>query len=279
MTTKLNVACVQMNAKADIQTNLNDAEQLIREAAGQGATFIVTPENTDRIFMDAAKKIETCPREGEHPGAQHFSNLAKELGVTLLIGSMAVKLSDTKLANRSHFFAADGKLVTTYDKIHMFDVVLSNKEAYKESETFEGGKRSVLVETPDANIGLSICYDLRFPHLYRNLAKMGAQILCVPSAFTVPTGKAHWHTLLRARAIETGCFVMAPAQVGEHHSGRLTYGHSLIIAPWGEIVAERSEGSEGIITAKLDLEMVEKARNAVPSLYNGREFESEKIKI
>ena len=268
-----------MNAKADIETNLKDASSLIREAAGKGATFIATPENTDRIFMDAAKKIETCPREGEHPGVEHFSNLAKELGVMLLIGSMAVKLSDTKLANRSHFFAADGTLVTTYDKIHMFDVVLSDKEAYKESETFEGGKRSVLVETPDANIGLSICYDLRFPHLYRNLAKMGAQILCVPSAFTVPTGKAHWHTLLRARAIETGCFVMAPAQVGEHHSGRLTYGHSLIIAPWGEIIAERSEGGEGIISASLDLELVERARKAVPSLYNGREFESEKVKI
>lgn len=268
-----------MNAKADIETNLEDASTLIREAAEKGATFIATPENTDRIFMDAARKIETCPRVGEHPGVEHFSNLAKELGVTLLIGSMALKLSDTKLANRSHFFAPDGRLVTTYDKIHMFDVQLSDKEAYKESETFEGGKRSVLIETPQANIGLSICYDLRFPHLYRNLAKMGADILCVPSAFTVPTGKAHWHTLLRARAIETGCFVMAPAQVGEHHSGRLTYGHSLIIAPWGEIIAEAVEDRAGIITAELDLELVEKARKAVPSLYNGREFESEKVKI
>lgn len=273
----IKAACVQMNAKADIQTNLQDATFLIRKAVSQGANFIVTPENTDRILMDVKEKLATAPTAEEHPGIPHFAALAKELKIWLLIGSMGIKVSDTKVANRSHFFSPEGKLVTTYDKIHMFDVVLSDTEAYKESESNEAGARSVLIETDFANIGLSICYDLRFPHLYRNLAKNGAQILCVPAAFTVPTGKAHWHTLLRSRAIETGCFVLAPAQTGEHHSGRLTYGHSLIIAPWGEIIAELESG-EGVITADLDLRLVEQARKSVPSLHNDREFNFDKIK-
>lgn len=267
-----------MNAKAQIEPNLKNAEFLIRKAAVKGAKLIITPENTDRILMDVKEKLATAPSTENHPGIPHFAALAKELDIWLVIGSMGIKASETKVANRTHVFSPQGKLVATYDKIHMFDVKLSDKEAYKESESNQAGDKSLVLETELANLGLSICYDVRFPHLYRVLAQNGAQILCVPAAFTVPTGKAHWHTLLKARAIETGCFVLAPAQVGQHHSGRLTYGHSLIISPWGDIVAELPDG-EGIITADLDLGAVERVRTSIPSLSNDRDYSCEKIKV
>lgn len=274
----IRAACVQLNSGTDIGANLKAAEVLIRQAASSGAQLIVTPENTDRIMKNQQEKLATCPRAEDHPGIAFFAALAKDLGVWLLIGSMGIKISDDKVANRSHLFAPDGRLVSTYDKIHMFDVVLSDTEFYRESEVNQAGERSVVVETPLATLGLSICYDLRFAHLFRNMAKAGAQILCIPAAFTVPTGKAHWHTLMRARAIETGCFVMAPAQVGEHDGGRLTYGHSLVVAPWGEILGEMDGEETGFITVEIDLAAVDKARKAVPALQHDREFRIEKIK-
>jgi len=251
-------ACVQMTSGADIDENLAVAEKYIREAAGQGATFIATPEMTDSIVRYTRDKLASA---SDAP-ATRFAALAKELGIYLLAGSFGVKITSDKLANRSMLFTPDGKCIAHYDKIHMFDVTLSRKEFYRESSEYEAGNKAVIAECKDFTLGMGVCYDLRFPHLWRDLAKNGAQILSAPSAFTVPTGSAHWETLLRARAIETGSFVIAPAQIGEHYEGRNTYGHSMIISPWGEILAEKDSGT-GIITADLDLDEVDKARTAL----------------
>lgn len=264
---KVTVACVQMTSGPDIDDNLKTAESFIREAAGQGATFIATPEMTDSMVRYAKDKRENA---SDKP-AKHFASLAKELGVWLLAGSFGVKMTEDKLANRSMLFAPDGTQHAHYDKIHMFDVTLSRAEFYRESSEYEAGSRAVIADCGDFKMGMGICYDLRFPHLWRDLAKSGAQILSAPAAFTVPTGEAHWEVLLRARAIETGSFVIAPAQCGEHYEGRKTYGHSMIISPWGEILAEKTEGT-GIITADLDLNEVEKARAAIPALTHDRDY-------
>ena len=205
--------------------------------------------------------------------------VAQETGVWLLIGSLAVDLSrepgtaegERRLANRSYLVDPGGAVVARYDKIHMFDVDLAGGESYRESNAFRPGGRAVLAETPWGVLGMTVCYDLRFPHLYRALAQAGADFLAIPSAFTVPTGKAHWHVLLRARAIENGCFVFAPAQWGEHAEGRRTYGHSLIVDPWGEVLADAGEGV-GIVTARIDLAAIAKARRMVPSLQHDRPF-------
>lgn len=259
-------ACVQMTSGPDIDENLKTAESFIRKAAGQGASLIATPEMTDSIRRYAKDKLKDANAKAD----MHFSALAKELGIWLLIGSLGAAHKG-KLANRSFLFAPDGSTCATYDKIHMFDVKLSRAEFYKESTEYESGDQAVVAECDDFKLGLGICYDLRFPHFWRDMGKQGADILAAPAAFTVPTGKAHWEILLRARAIETGCFVIAPAQVGEHEGGRMTYGHSLIISPWGEIIAEKTEGT-GIITASLDLSEVEKARKSIPALAHDREY-------
>ncbi|MEM6781102.1 MAG: carbon-nitrogen hydrolase family protein [Pseudomonadota bacterium] len=270
MTKTIKAACVQMTSKPDIEANLKQAEGFIRQAASEGAQFISTPENTDMLGTSLRETIERAKVEDEHAGIPFFSDLARELGITLVIGSMKVKL-ERKIANRCFVFGPDGKELARYDKMHMFDVDLPNGERYRESSEYEAGDKAVLVETDFAKIGISICYDLRFPHLYRDLAKKGAEILTVPSAFTVPTGEAHWHVLQRARAIETGCFVVSAAQVGEHGAGRKTYGHSIIVSPWGEVLAEA--GTEpGIIMADLDLAAVKNARQSIPSLQHDREY-------
>lgn len=272
----LRVACVQMTSGIDIAENLDAAARFIREAAQAGATIIMTPENTCHIRHPASEKIKSTRSMDEHIGVPYFSDLARELGITLLIGSMAVKQGD-KLMNRSFLFDENGALKTVYDKIHLFDVQLANGETYRESDVFGAGDRAVTARlNDDFTLGLSICYDIRFPHLYRDLAKAGANILCVPAAFTVPTGKAHWETLLRARAIETGSYVLACGQVGEHENGRKTYGHSLIISPWGEVIQSKPEG-QGIIIADLDISEVEKARSAIPALKHDREYKIEKV--
>jgi len=263
----IKAACVQMTSGPDIDENLKTAEGFIRDAAGQGATFIATPEMTDSIRRYTKDKLA----DASDKPADHFSALAKELGIWLLAGSFGVKVEGDKLANRSMLFAPDGSTHAHYDKIHMFDVTLSRKEFYKESSEYEAGQRAVVAECDDFTIGMGVCYDLRFPHLWRDLAKNGAQILTAPSAFTVPTGEAHWEVLLRARAIETGSYVIAPGQVGEHEAGRQTYGHSMIISPWGEILAEKESGT-GIITADINLEDVEKARKSIPALAHDREY-------
>jgi predicted amidohydrolase len=271
----MKTSCIQMTSGPDIEGNLQNAAALIREAAGQGATFIATPENTDYIRRYAREKLEISGDENTHAPIAFFVNLAAELNVWLLIGSLGIKISDTQLANRSHLFSPQGKLVSRYDKIHMFDVKLSRSEFYNESTEYKAGNRAVIADMDGVRLGLGICYDIRFPHLFRDLAKGGAQILSAPAAFTVPTGKAHWEILLRARAIETGSFVITPAQVGEHEGGRQTYGHSMIINPWGEIIAEADGDQPAIITAEIDLDEVTKARQAIPALTHDREYEIE----
>jgi predicted amidohydrolase len=272
MSKSFKAACVQMNSAAEIAPNLESAARLIRAAAGAGAQFVLTPENTTLIEPNRARSLAKTPPEEAHPGVPHFSALAKQLGIWLLIGSMPVRADDKRIANRSFLFDPTGGIVARYDKIHMFDVDLPNGETYRESNGVRPGEQAVVAATPWGGLGLTICYDVRFGYLHRALAQAGAAMLTVPAAFTVPTGQAHWHVLLRARAIETGCFVFAPAQTGEHAEGRLTYGHSLIISPWGEVLADAGE-APGYITADIDLEQVHKARSMVPALRHDREFE------
>lgn len=268
----IRTAAVQLNAQPDIRENLAQAESLIREAAGQGARFIATPENTDHIRRRHADKLANSGDEKSHVGIPFFSDLAKELEIDLLIGSMGVKVDEQKLANRSYHFGPDGKIKATYDKIHMFDVTLSRAEFYKESSDIAPGTKAVMSEIDGAKLGLSICYDLRFPYLYRKYAQNGAYILSVPAAFTVPTGSAHWEVLLRARAIENGAFVIAPAQGGEHEGGRKTFGHALIIGPWGEVLARQDNDKPGFVLADLDMDEVDKARKAIPALTHDKEI-------
>lgn len=268
---QLVAACVQLNAQDNLAQNIKQAEALVREAASKGAQFIALPENA--LFMHA-------PGAGAHPDTAaetaRLSALAGELGVWLLIGSVHVPAGNGKSFNRSLLISAEGKIAARYDKIHLFDVTLKNGETYAESDRIAPGGDMVLAETPWGELGLTVCYDLRFPHLFRALAKAGAGIITVPAAFTYTTGSAHWHVLLRARAIETGCFIIAPGQCGMHPGNRRTYGHSLIIAPWGEILAEGSEDKTGITLATLDLAKVDEARAMIPALQHDRAFKVEK---
>ena len=265
-------ACVQLNSAPEIAPNLESASVLIRAAAGAGAQLVMTPENTTLIEPNRGRALAKTPPEEAHPGVPHFAALAKELGLWLLIGSMPVRADDKRIANRSFMFDPNGVVVARYDKIHMFDVDLPNGETYRESNGVRPGEQAVVASTPWGGLGLTICYDVRFGYLHRALAHAGAVLLTVPAAFTVPTGQAHWHVLLRARAIETGCYVFAPAQTGEHAEGRLTYGHSLIVSPWGEVLADAGE-KPGFIIADVDLDEVQKARSMVPALRHDREFQ------
>jgi predicted amidohydrolase len=267
----IRAACVQLCASDDVAANLRDASALIREAHGQGATFIATPENTNLMAAAKAAKLEKTFSEADDPSLPAYRALAEELGIWLLIGSLAIKVSDSKTANRSFLIAPDGAIAARYDKIHLYDVDLANGERYRESNTVAGGDRAVTADVPFGRIGLTVCYDLRFPHLYRALAHQGAFLLTVPAAFTEMTGKAHWHVLLRARAIENGAFVLAPAQCGSHPNGRRTFGHSLIVSPWGEILAE-AEDEPGIILADIDPARSAAARAQIPSLCHDRAF-------
>ncbi|MGB4057678.1 MAG: carbon-nitrogen hydrolase family protein [Alphaproteobacteria bacterium] len=269
MTDTLRAACIQMTSGPNMAVNLAEAERLIRRAIAEGAQFIATPENTCQIRHPATEKLKTAMVEDKHPGIPMFSKLASGFGVWLLAGSFSIKVSDRKIANRSFLFAPDGTIAAQYDKIHLFDADLSAGEQYRESDIVEPGNKLVVAETPWGGVGLSICYDLRFAYHYRSLAHKGAAIMTVPAAFTVPTGKAHWEILLRARAIETGSFVIAPAQTGEHDNGRRTWGHSMIIDPWGNVLADG--GAEtGIIIADLAMQDVEKARRSIPALKHDR---------
>ncbi len=273
MTDHLRAACIQMTSGTDIAENLKTAEMYIRQAVNQGARFITTPENTCQIRNPAREMLKTAPSEANHFGVSFFGGLAKELDVWILAGSFTVIVSDDKLANRSYLFSPDGKIAAKYDKIHMFDIDLGKGENYRESDIIQPGDKTVVAQTPFGGIGMTICYDVRFAYLYRKLAQDGAAILTVPAAFTVPTGRGHWETLLRARAIETGSFVIAPAQVGTHENGRRTWGHSLIIGPWGEILADG--GTEpGIIMADINLKDVAKVRGLIPALKHDRSLSS-----
>ena len=268
----LDIALVQMRSGIDPAANIEDATRLIREAAATGARLVATPETTHLVQKDAAKAFRLMHLPEDDPALPAFSALAKELGIVLLIGSLAVRTGGERAANRSFLFGPDGRLLATYDKAHMFDVGLGQGETYRESDNYAPGETLVVAEAAGARLGLSICYDVRFAYLYRRLAQAGAQILTVPAAFTRPTGRAHWEVLLRARAIETGSYVIAPAQSGLHADGRKTWGHSMVVGPWGEIVAVREDDEPGVLAATLDLAKVGEARRRVPALQHDREL-------
>jgi predicted amidohydrolase len=299
---------VQMTSGPTFEANLEAVDRLIRTAVSRGAGFVATPENTPILQPDHAQLRAVVPGEAEHPAVRAFADLARALGVWLLLGSTAVRVDDEvgaeggtgnagagnagagnagagnggtgnggtggRLANRSILFDDQGAIAARYDKIHMFDVAVPDGQTYRESNAFRPGGRAVVADTPWARLGLTVCYDVRFPALYRALAQAGAGVLSVPAAFTQVTGRAHWHSLLRARAIETGCYVLAPAQVGEHAQGRRTYGHSLAVAPWGEVLADAGDDGPGVITCDVDPAAVEQARGWIPSLQHDRTFDS-----
>jgi predicted amidohydrolase len=269
--TAFKAACVQLRSSDDVAENIRTTSAFVREAHGKGAQFIATPENTTLMAPDGGAKLAQSYDEARDPALPVFRALAEELGIWLLIGSLAIKVSDSKTANRQFLIDPKGRIAARYSKIHLFDVDLPSGEKYRESNTVAGGDTAVIADMPWGKIGLTICYDMRFPQLYRALAQRGAFLLTAPSAFTETTGKAHWHVLLRARAIENGAFVLAPAQGGTHANGRKTYGHSLIVAPWGEILAEA--GTEpGVIIADIDPAAVTDSRTRVPSLQHDRPF-------
>ena len=268
----MKVALIQTRTPATHAAALDHVAPLVREAAKEGASFIATPECTNVVQRDRTKLIPHLVALEADPVVQGLRALAAELKVELLIGSALVKRPDGKFANRAALIGPDGVIRTTYDKIHMFDVDLPTGERARESETYSPGDAAVVVDTGIGRIGLTICYDLRFPHLFRALAKAGANVIFVPAAFTRPTGEAHWEVLLRARAIETGAFVLAPAQGGFHEDGRGTFGHSLVVAPWGQVIAKLDHDEPGVLLAELDMAEVAKARGAVPALTHDRVY-------
>lgn len=268
----MKIACVQMTSAQDPADNMPVIEARLRKAAALGAQLIALPETC--VFMERGRKAMQArlTAQKDNPDVKQIAALTAELGVHVLIGSMVLASDDTpKAVNRSLLLAPDGAVAAEYDKIHMFDVTLANGETHAESANYQPGNTLGLADIGGMKLGLSICYDVRFPMLYRRLAQAGADIISVPSAFTRPTGKAHWHILLRARAIETGCFIIAPAQVGAHENGRETYGHSLIVDPWGHVLAEAGDDDD-LIIADLDVSLVQKARAQIPALAHGRGF-------
>jgi predicted amidohydrolase len=259
------LACVQTNSTNDMARNIAAAGDLVREARDGGADLIALPEVVALIEPDRARLTATAPEEPDHPALAAFRDLARETGAWILGGSIGVRAEDGRVANRSLLFDPQGAIAGRYDKIHMFDVDLPGGETYRESDTYRPGTATCVARTPWGGLGMTICYDLRFPELYRTLAKAGADLIAVPSAFTRQTGRAHWSVLLRARAIETGAFVFAPAQCGDHGGGRQTYGHTLIVDPWGEILAEAGD-EVGVTYADIDMSKVAEARRAIPAL-------------
>ena len=271
---KTRAALIQMRSGRDMARNLADASAMIRQAKANGAVFITTPEMTNILEPDRPRLHGLARTEREDGSVSAFAALAKELGVWLNIGSLALKGPGEKLINRSLLITPDGRIAARYDKIHLFDVDLPTGESLRESNAYDGGSTGVVTPTPAGVLGMTICYDMRFPYLYRSLAKAGASLFTVPSAFTVPTGKAHWEILLRARAIETGSFVLAAAQGGKHESGRETYGHSLAVSPWGEVLAEGGTDPE-VLMVDMDMSEVEVARRRIPALTHDRDFRLE----
>lgn len=267
-------ALVQLRAGRTIAPNLETAEALIREAARGGAHYVQTPENTALMELDPAIVLAQVRTEAESEPLRCFCALAAELGIWLHVGSLGIKVDDAHLANRSFLLDTEGAIAARYDKLHMFDVDLAGGESYRESQYYAPGSKAVLADLPWGRLGMSICYDLRFPDLYRALAKAGANLIAIPAAFTRQTGEAHWHTLVRARAIETGTFVLAATQGGLHENGRETFGHSMIVSPWGEILAEAG-ADPCVVFAEIDLSRSDEARVAIPALKHGRPFEIE----
>lgn len=268
----MKIAAIQMRSGLDPEANLAALEPMLAEAAKAGATYALTPEVT-MLFPENRDQLRSvaAPFEG-HPQLAQVGELAKQHGMSIHIGSLAVPLPDGRFANRSVLFGPDGAMLATYDKIHLFDADIAGLNAYRESATYAGGEQAVTVPLGPVTLGMSICYDMRFPRLYNALANAGANLIAVPAAFTVPTGQAHWHVLLRARAIETGSWVIAAAQGGQHPNGRATYGHSLVIDPWGRVVAELDHDQPGVLLAEIAPEAAADARQRIPALANARNF-------
>ena len=277
--TAFRAAAVQMRTGIDTAKNVAAAEALIREAAAAGAEYVLTPEMTTILDRDRERLLAAISPEESDPSLARFRALARELGIHLHIGSMAIKLGpdpgsspgQAGVANRAFLIDSTGAILARYDKIHMFDVDLAGGESYRESRLYRPGNAAAVADLPWARLGLTVCYDVRFPHLYRALAKAGASVIAIPAAFTRTTGEAHWHVLMRARAIETGSFVIAAAQAGTHEDGRETYGHSMIVDPWGKILAEAAR-EPGIIVADIDPAESALVRGRLPSLANDRPF-------
>jgi deaminated glutathione amidase len=265
-------AAIQMRSGESPERNAVDMERLVRQAAGEGATYIQTPEMTGAMVRDKEARATAFTSEDKDIIVSTSRRLASELGIFLHIGSTAIVRADGKLANRALLFGPDGATLATYDKIHMFDVDLDNGESWRESAAYEPGAEAVVTEINGTKLGFAVCYDLRFPQLFRAEALAGAQVLTVPAAFTRQTGEAHWHVLLRARAIENGAYVIAAAQGGVHEDGRETYGHSLIVDPWGRIIAEVANDAPGVIVAEIDPAQSLAARKKIPNLKNARDF-------
>ena len=271
----LPIALIQTRTPASPAAAFAHVEPLIREAAAGGAKLILTPEASNFLIKDPAARAAVLTTDDADAVVVGLRDLARELGVWLLIGSAIVKsghAGDQRAANRSLLIDDRGEVVAAYDKLHVFDVDLPTGERWRESASVRPGEDAVVADTPWGRLGLTICYDIRFPQLHRALAKAGAVMIAVPAAFTVPTGEAHWETLLRARAIETGSYVLAPAQAGTHEDGRRTWGRSTVVAPWGEVIAKLDHDAPGVLLATLDLDAVERARRAVPQLSHDREF-------
>jgi deaminated glutathione amidase len=264
-------AMVQMRTSLLPEPSLAQATRLIRQAAEQGAHYVQTPEVSNMMQLNRKALFEHLAAEEDDLSLKAYRALANELKIYLHVGSLALRFSPEKAVNRSFLIGPDGEVIASYDKIHMFDIDLPGGESYRESANYQPGETAILADLPWGRIGLTICYDVRFPALYRALAESGAMFLTVPSAFTRKTGEAHWHTLLKARAIETGCFVFAAAQGGMHENKRETFGHSLIIDPWGTVIAEGGV-EPGVFLAKIDPAEVETARKTIPSLQHGRRF-------
>src|SRR3712207_942815 len=273
--TRFTAACIQMRSGRDPLKNRDDAVALVREAAAQGAQFAQTPEMTSLIERERAAMFEKVRPEAQDPTLAALREVARERGIVVHLGSIAVKDGD-KIANRGFLIGQDGDIVASYDKIHLYDVDLPNGESWRESATYTGGDRAVMGETPWGFLGMAICYDVRFAALYKALDENGASFLSAPAAFTRQTGEAHWHVLHRARAIETGSFMISAAQAGLHEDGRETYGHSLVVDPWGRVLAEG--GTEpGVFLAEIDTALVAEVRGRIPTLKNARPFKVEVV--
>ncbi len=269
--TKLSIACVQVNADTDMMRNIEIACDLVRQAADAGADLIGLPENVALMAASEEERLENAYRPADHPALKAFAEVAAEKGVWVQAGSVAALRTDGSLANHAFLFDDQGRIAADYEKLHMFDVDLPDGSRYRESTMFNSGDQAVLASTPWGVLGMTICYDLRFPHLYRDLAKGGASMLTCPAAFTKVTGDAHWKVLLRARAIECGAFVFAPCQTGNHPGDRRTCGHSLIIDPWGVVLAD-SGTDVGFCMAEVDLSEAQRVRTTIPALEHDRSY-------
>jgi predicted amidohydrolase len=265
-------ACLQLRSSTDVAENIATVERLVREAVARGAEYVQTPEMTNIIQRDRAALGASIAREDSDPAVERFAALAGELGIVLHIGSLALKAADGRIANRALVFGRGGHVLARYDKIHLFDVDLPGGESWRESAVYQPGDQAVVVDLPWLRLGVAICYDIRFPQLFRAQAHAGAAALTAPAAFTRQTGEAHWHVLQRARAIENGAFVISAAQAGLHADGRETYGHSMIVAPWGEVLAEAGGDGPEVILADIDPARSADARQRIPALKNERPF-------